>query len=126
MTPTKEQIRKFWEKCGFKYLAIQSFNNKTQEWYPDPRSGYFWEYPDGSEDLEPLPIDLNNLFKWAVPKMDSEMPNFYKFFHEKGNLLGEVEWSVIISTPNGSISNRNEDLTLALFWALYEALEVEK
>ena len=62
--------KEFWEKCGFTYYPFKS--------YPEEETMYkggivcrqeYWLYPDGSTHKEAPPIDLNNLFKYAVPKL---------------------------------------------------------
>ena len=51
--PTKEQEQWLWEQCGFKL-----------------EDGGWWCLPNGIGLLVSLPpIDLNNLFKYAVPKL---------------------------------------------------------
>ncbi len=47
--------KEFWEKCGF-------YQDE------DRASNAVWCYPDGRERTLPQ-IDLNNLFKYAVPKL---------------------------------------------------------
>lgn len=54
MKPTEEQIKEFWERWGFSVEQIGS----AVTWY-DPAGGIIFGYP---------PIDLRNLFRWAVPK----------------------------------------------------------
>jgi len=61
---TKKEIKEFWEWCG---LKVQNA----------PSGRYFIvTYPDGSSSMDAgfvryPPLDLNNLFKYAVPKLDS-------------------------------------------------------
>lgn len=121
--PTKEQVRKFWEKCGFK---------------PQPNAwgDTYWLYPDKLRTTALPPIDLNNLFKYAVPKMIN--------FHSMGHpftvslISGWGEWSgdygCEITNPTnwkeGCHSSRyslafNQDPALALFWACYQAFGLE-
>ena len=88
MQPTEEQLKKFWEKCGFKqHTPI----------------GYRYIYPDYR--IAPLPpIDLNNLFKYAVPK------------------LTKPELTYVLNDWNIRMLLFGQDPALALFWALYEVL----
>lgn len=54
--PTNEQLKGCWEWCGFKY----------DHWGDD----LFIIPPDKSEPLpEPPNLDLNNLYKYAIPKL---------------------------------------------------------
>jgi hypothetical protein len=95
MQSTEEQIKKFWEWCGLR--------------------------PDILLDKSLPPIDLNNLFKWAVPKL-----------HE----LGDKEWIETIEfTWFGTVRCtlypfdlpeiyvNDEDPALALFWAIWKVLD---
>lgn len=54
MTEEQEEIRKFWEWCGVAKI----------------KRG--WKFPNGDVliDVDP-PITLDNLFKYAVPKLNS-------------------------------------------------------
>jgi hypothetical protein len=67
-----------------------------------------------------LPIDLNNLFKYAVPR----------FWICDIGLLDGVIWSVKVSIPDihgigkhGNGKATDEKLELALFWAIYEVIK---
>lgn len=60
--PTQEQIKEFWEWCGFKFIHEDYTPIHTAELqYPD---GHLEEW-NGWGDL----LDLNNLFKYAVPAL---------------------------------------------------------
>lgn len=118
--PTDEQIKKFWEWCGFKKELIPF---TTQEG--------FWEHemmltvPSGDKyrvGMDEFPeIDHNNLFKYAVPKLTraqlTVIPNHN--CHAvvcKGEQLDIKSWS-----PD----TENEDPALALFWAIWSVIEEE-
>lgn len=60
--PTDEQVKKFWEWCGWR------------DYYPlGGRNG--WSEPiTNIYSLHLPPIDLNNLFKYAVPKFTMKYP----------------------------------------------------
>ena len=66
---SQERIKRLWEWCGFQY----------RDEYPDGRGNWGRiTFPDGHEISElkfhlcPYPpIDLNSLFKWAVPKTET-------------------------------------------------------
>jgi len=103
--PTKEQVRRFWEQCGFKFSHLASVHNfflgDTGE------KVKFWLYPDGNCDILP-PIDLNNLFKYAVPKLLEK--------------IGKFE---IVALVNNAVCDAVEakgEITDFLFWAIYKAL----
>ncbi len=63
--PTKAQIKEFLEQCGFKFTPHLSSKGNTY------KTTEIMGYPDGFRHIvykgESPPIDLNNLFKWAVP-----------------------------------------------------------
>ena len=61
--PTDAQKREFWEWCGFRYENHGYDRSVDGEWF-DPSGKYF---KSGIKSLPP--IDTNNLFKFAVPKV---------------------------------------------------------
>ena len=103
--PTKEQIQKFWEWCGFHFQTLDELKPK----YRHP-ANLRWVYPDG--DTGGLPaIDLNNLFKYAVPKLDSVTAVILKRVVEK-------RWNVVLNFYDLSpLSSIHLDPALAFFWA---------
>ena len=122
--PTQEQIKEFWEWCGFNSRLVWS----------DPadiggrHQFKVWDYPDGSGVTQHLsvnpPIDLNNLFKYAVPKC----PQFQDLARtNKGWLVtyisGYVDLPRIGRYPIFD-EVEAEDPALALFWALWQVREV--
>ncbi len=58
--PTKAQMQEFWGKFRFKHPTPRQapMARDVNEW---------WLYPDGDILVELPPIDLNNLFLYAVP-----------------------------------------------------------
>src|SRR3990167_6103090 len=61
--PTKKQIKEFWKRCGYKALCK-----------PDEYGVQAWRHSMDSRPTLSLPkIDLNNLFKYAVPKLQPEV-----------------------------------------------------
>ena len=66
--PTEEQIKEFWEWCGFEIK--ESKGEKISELYGV--DVFDWTrsvtYPDKYVDYDLPELDPNNLFKWAVPK----------------------------------------------------------
>jgi hypothetical protein len=62
--PTQEEQRELWEHFGFKWHYI--------EINPEPGVKYrgaHWVYPDGARYFAEIPLTLDNLFRWAVPKL---------------------------------------------------------
>ncbi len=112
--PSEAQVKEFWEWCGFKKEAVNTFVNG--KWTPTPSAGYSWRYPNGREECYPPPIDLNNLFKYAVPKVKEH----YKALSTPGYYCSPMplfedwiyEWLFY-----------GKDPALALFWACYKALK---
>ncbi len=61
---TKEQEQRLWEWCGIKYHPQRNIFGSN----PHYIEGY-WTDSKGKAILYPE-LDLNNLFKYAVPKLD--------------------------------------------------------
>jgi len=112
--PTDEQIKEFWEWCGF--------------WYNEKEMGSTWvggkwHHRTHYYDWRELPpIDLNNLFKYAVPFLLASDRYSIRIYTHKAN--NEV---TIIAHYHGDVSYQkgNPDLALALFWAIYEVFRLE-
>lgn len=104
--PTQEQRKEFWERCGFEY-GLHLVQHKTM---PYKITG--WKSPDGSWLSEGFPpIDLNNLFRYALPKFLEE--------YGEGRTLGLlVDWVRAIVQQN----LWGEEAP-ALFWALRQVKE---
>ena len=131
--PTEEQIKRFWEWCGFIFDGITDYgkfkNYYEHEVFYYPNSSVSWQ-------LHYLPkIDLNNLFKWAVPKLRDkdiawELRNCvlkirgeYQDFTMAKLMWNEkafwkftnLKWSI----------EADKDPALALFWAIYKVMETK-
>ena len=102
--PTEAELKEFWEWCGFKLLH-EPFT---------PIFTAMLQYPDGTKKQWTgwLPIDLNNLFRWAVPKstmdtlwiinnLDSPTPKIeYCFGYTRGEDNDLICWSKILPPEN--------------------------
>lgn len=115
--PTREELKKFWEWCGFEFGIETSY-----EKYDDYREHEVFYYPNlrrmRGEQLYHLPSpDLTNLFKYAVPKLDA---------HTLSKQEGEAEHKASVKF-NGRSSGivYNADPALALFWAIYQVMEAD-
>ena len=111
--PTEEQVKEFWEWCGF--TRSNSQNNYI--------AGRVWHYPNGTEEWNfPIPIDLNNLFKYAVPIV-------YKAgLQIVFQCLSTSRYDCYIADPYERKSTKtitNTDPALALFWAIREVIKSE-
>ncbi len=123
--PTEAQIREFWEGCGFRekadwkrkgfhYEATVKCPNRIP---PNPSS------VDEEYGITHLPrIDLNNLFKYAVPKLQ-EMDYATLLCDSQGELPYHAE-IYLYGDKGESIFKRavNDDPALAVFWAIKETL----
>ncbi len=103
-----EQIKEFWEWCGFEWFEAMGV------WRD------YWLYPDDKRIHEHfnLPrIDLNNLFEYAAPKLKAEVIKFVPFSNGGyGCVLTPKGWK-------NDISTLEETPALALFWAIYGAMK---
>ena len=100
MRATKEQIQWFWEQCG-----VEFYENDGRFWARTPSGG-----------ATELLIDLNNLFKYAVPRVVSyDLQNLpYKY---------EGQHTAIICMADGEYYKADsKDPAIALFWAIFKAL----
>ena len=97
--PTQEQRKKLWEKCGFRH--------QVEDWYEEP-NGDIVQLP---------PIDLNNLFKYAVPNF--KYCDLTKPEHKGFNGM----WLSQVRDDKGSYHAEDKDPALALFHACDKARE---
>ena len=102
MNPTQEQIKELWEWCGWS------------------SNGAYWFSPFPNEhSAKNLPsIDLNNLFKYAVPKLD--YPNMLLYY-----VVNVKEWYCVLRMASHpwEIGEFSETPALALFWAIYKVMK---
>ena len=111
--PTEEEIKRFWEHWGFKPTRLQSGNMG-------------WLYPpEYSLERGYLPkIDLNNLFKRAVPKLqDINSEILIRFMFGSVNRSGIYQWTKKYSHKKNFEwlemgAANSDDPALALFWAI--------
>ncbi len=103
MKPTDKQKQEFWELCGLTYTEDDTT---------------FTEWRTASGELvccghtnKCLPIDLNNLFKYAVPKLD-------KLTLEWDSFAKDMWWA----RADGEYDAISKDPADGLFWAIYKAL----
>jgi len=108
MNPTNEQLKSFWEACGFK--QVSRFGGSLSQ-----ATEYLWLYPEDKHYKDLPPIDLNNLFKWAVPKLQYQV-----------NLKNIRDgWFCMLFNSDREpprIEAIDEDPALALFWVCYKVL----
>lgn len=115
--PTEAQIKEFWEWCGFRWEYVE----EVDDGFYNAPDGFTNEHLDNNELLPP--IDLNNLFKYAVPKLDYKYQSvrifsyyddlnhrMFWFAHVINKDTGDVEYAIVVGCENPA---------LALFWAIW-------
>ena len=99
-----KELKEFWEWCGFTYKE-----GRYENW---------WDSPDGKESFRDCPpaIDLNNLFKYAVPKLPKGKDAIY-FAHP----IDSERYYCLILDEDGEMvgdSPAEEDPAQALYKAI--------
>ena len=94
--PTEAQIKEFWERCGLEVVEVR--NNST--------------LINDKEGGDIIDLDLNNLFKYAVPKLEGGLDIRFSKYDDKG-------W--FVKLENQVMTTEAETPALALFWACYKA-----
>ena len=119
--PTEEQIKKFWEWCGWKRIPLgkHNFHYERGEKVMD------WLAPDSDRSSTRLPdIDLNNLFKYAVPKV---LATGHWLGMITTQLSSGTQYTFVIYVEKYRDKAEHEasdrDPALALFWAIYKVME---
>ena len=98
--------KEFWEKCGFEYLH-HSYADRA-----------IYATPDGStwiEERDFPPVDLNNLFKYAVPKLTDPDIQFFQ--------LDNGSWEVSIEYKSIHLTGADKDPAIALKKAIEQVWE---
>jgi hypothetical protein len=119
--PTQEEIKELWEWCGF--VRVPCHRDCVPHWH----------YPDGkvASLLDGLPpIDLNNLFKYAVPKLQDEGNNVELYAYEHKGYMATVYRDCFSQRGSDGFDPfleqisqvKNDDPTLALFWAIWKVI----
>ncbi len=118
--PTQEQIRELWEWCGFKIEWDSPYN----------KSRCAIIFPDGSRHrllsesldviVDPIkylpPMDLNNLFEYAVPKLGDKWA--LRIIKYVDSPLFHIELTYC-TLKYGEIKTEDANPALALFWAIW-------
>ena len=107
MKPTDEQVKEFWERCGFTIKPL-----KDEEYLGD-----FYYYPDCNRIERYVDLTLNNIFLYAVPKL--EYFDIYRVSDGAGQRL--VHATIQAEVGDKPQSSIDKDPALALFWAIYKA-----
>jgi len=118
MKPTNEQIKEFWERCGWKWIKRNHLVNEGT--LDEHRATGYWRDPEGGRWAAEKEPDLNCLFEYAVPKL-YELGYYYELLqwnegqHKAIINKRAVEWAVTVSDAI------DKDPADALFWACYKA-----
>ena len=119
MKPTEAQKREFWEWCGVKQKEVPTSIMSDRVWETK------LEYP---------PIDLNNLFKYAIKKFDGTYEGYQIEITGVSLCPSDVGWWCEVTynwTEDGvfdhgrvdtDFKTHYEDPALALFWAIWEVI----
>ena len=115
--PTEEQIKKLWERCGFRYI----FGEKVRSG-KFTEQNYYWIAPTGRRYFKIPLIDLNNLFAYVMPFLqDKGYQIDIVCFEHKGFAVSP--FYVLDDQTRKLVEIKGDDLALALFWAIYEVLD---
>ena len=113
--PTQEQEKELWEWCGL----TTKYNDEIQYWYESDGKLIgqgFWEWSP--------PLDLNNLYRYAVPKaldiLGYHGENFKGLQLSKSSAFRRLV-KLWMAQPYPE-----DKPALALFWAIYEIMEAGK
>jgi hypothetical protein len=119
--PTQEQIADFWHYFGF-LQEVKQFDGDRYS------SDKHWVLYGKGYDSYKLPeIDLNNLFKWAVPKLYKQYINSIEVEILPPVASSPNLWVVRITTQRKDLSQASaNDPALALFWAIYQVIQETK
>ena len=108
--PTQEQLKKFWEWCGFKWIIDIHSNywSETQDYS-------HWKNPDGKDCKFP-DITLDNLFKYAVPKL-------VRYKLECADMMNKTHRATFWTGATTYVEVDSNKPELALFWAIYSVIK---
>ncbi len=120
--PTEAQKKEFWEWCGCREVQDLSGMRgayKETDIAPFPMV-FCWRYPDKTKHPCLPPIDLNNLFKYAVPKAIKKLESRFDSMTNKARGL-----EILFAKWLENIKKEMDDAD-ALFWAIYKVIVSKK
>ena len=100
MKPTQEQIKEFWKWCGLHEVLA---SGGEYHWFEAD------EIISPTDDNHVPVVNLDNLFRWAVPKLSSKMAKYEVMYLLK-------DWIE-------DITIFDKDPVLALFWAIWKVIK---
>ena len=114
--PTKEEIKRFWEYWGF---VFEEHNSRFEHWwtYFAPED-MLLEWHEKHQKTGFPPLDLNSLFRYAVPKLEGFRINI-----SRTKFVVAPQWEIAIYNAYKQSFEKGEDPALALFWALDKVRE---
>ena len=125
--PSESEIREFWEWCGFKFKPIP-YRSKPGFWEHEE----YMVYPNGIKVRiykgDYLPLDLNNLFKYPVPKL-FDLGYWVRVTHTHLKYQSEEFHSICIGQHNFIEHGEyvgGQNFVLALFWVIYKCFGLGK
>ena len=107
--PTNEQVKEFWGWCGLRKRDGQGFHFEDYTVWEDTN----YHNQTVSHSSTPPPIDLNNLFKYAVPATINQLfvnGNSVKHAYTKLFKMWLDKWGEGYTFED------------ALFWAIWEVI----
>jgi len=115
-----KQIQELRKWCGWKLVKQKRIIN------PDTDREFLelshWVDPEGDEWGTDKPIELNELFKWAVPKPLDLNPDVRKI----QSITFDFGRCSIIDIEGKEYFGENKDPALALFQAIYQVIKESK
>ena len=113
--PTEAQ-KEFWEWCGLLHYVSPLEKIKYEDNYWITQSGTV---------LTAMPsIDLNNLFKYAVPKLIDRYGGILLILPQSD--IKSWECKILNSPGSEATFGYGDSPALALFWAIYKVMEAER
>ncbi len=110
---TNKLVKEFWEWCGLELVVVPG------DAYAGRRE--YWQKGGVCILNYPPPIDLNNLFRYAVPKL---VKDGYRISIETALADEPWYWWIIEKDENQWKADR-KDSALALFWAIWQVKEAK-
>lgn len=118
--PTEEQLKRFWTWRGFRQAT-------KDEVCAGCNPLNWWRYPDKQQSQSFLPdLDLNNLYKYAVPKLFTSKYSMYSVTFTRNGAELETHHEDKYSSGVYHETWDDKEYALALFWAIYKLIEDDK
>ena len=116
--PTEEQSVKLWKWCGCTVRPSEDYQYYHSLYNPDG------DHIMSAIKIQPChypTIDLNNLFKWAVPKLQNKGEVISLIAYECSGFACRI--ARVFTTTGAHTISENKDPALALFWAIWKVIE---